>query len=160
MSIAAVADMSSDFAGLKDKAGEVVRHTDLPSQFEMATEALNFFSTLALAWDRLDEQRRDVLRHLAHSLGDRKIPWFCMQRRKLQAAWLVLRHGVEEVVRKAHALVEARDRFCSLVMEAEERNNEKLQAVLSDAVTSSLNPSSRTRLSRDQVGGWINRLPS
>lgn len=160
MMIAAVAGMPSDFAELKVKAGEVERHTDLPSQFEMATEALNLFSLLASAWDKLDEPRRDVLRHLAHSLGERKIPWLRKQRAALQAAFLVMRHGVDEVARKAHALVEARDRFCALVMDAEERNNEKLQTMLADAVTASLNPSSRTRLSREQIGEWVKRLPS
>jgi len=160
MTIAAVAGAMSDFAELKDKAGEVERHTDLPSQFEMVTEALDLFSDLAMEWDKLDEPRRDLLRHLAHALGDRKNSWFRRQRGKLQAAVLVMRHGVEEVARKALALIEARDRFCSLVMEAEERNDKKLQAMLSDAVTSSLKPSARTRLPREQIGEWVKRLPS
>jgi hypothetical protein len=159
MMAVAVAGMPSDFAVLKAKAGEVERHTDLPSRFQVATESLNLFSEVALAWDRLDEPRRDVLRHLAHSLGDRKISWFRKQRAALEAAVLVMRHGVDEVARKAHALVEARDRFCSLVMEAEERNNEALQSMLAEAITSTLTTPSTTRLTRGQVGEWIKRLP-
>lgn len=160
MMIAAVAGVPSDFAELQVRAAEVERHRVLPSRFQVVTEALLSFCEAAAAWDSLDEPRRDLLRHVAHSLDDRpKISWFGRSRAAVQLARLVMRHGVDETIRQAHALVDARDRFRSIVLECEERNNEALQSVLAEAIDSALTAQPTRRLSRGQVGEWIRQLP-
>lgn len=154
---------SSDFGVLKAKAGEVERHRYLlpsPSHFEVAMEGLRSFTQLATKWEKLDEPHRDLLRHLAHALSPRKLPWWKRQRSAFQFVIFVSRHGIDEAYRQAHAFMDACLQFQSLIFEFEERQNEELQGAVADAVTSARNGSSRTPLSREQVGDWIKRLPS
>lgn len=159
--IAAVAGMPSDFAELKVRAVEVERRRALPSQFQLVTDALLLFCEVASEWENLDEPHRDLLRHLAHSLADDrpKISWLSKQRAAVQFARLVMRHGVDEATRQAHALVDARDRFLSIVLGFEESNNEMLQSVLAEAIDSALAAEPKKRLARGQVGEWIKQLP-
>jgi hypothetical protein len=160
MMIAAVAGVPSDFAELQVRAVKVERNRVLPSQFQVVTETLLFFCEAASAWESLDEPSRDLLRRVAHSVGDRpKVSWFGKQRAAFQLARLVRRHGVDETIRQAHALVNACDRFRSIVLECEERHNETLQSALAEAIDSSLTAQPTRKLSRGQVGEWIRQLP-
>src|SRR5262249_11947908 len=156
MMIAAVATGPSDFAEMKVKATEVERQRALPSQFQVVTEALLVFCEVAAAWENLDEPHRDLLRHLAHSLDNQpKISWLSKQRAAVDFAGFVMRNGVDEAPRQAHALVDACDRFRSIVLGFEERNNETLQSALAEAIDSALTAPPTKRLSRGQVGEWI-----
>ncbi len=162
MMIAAVAGAPSDFAEaeLKVKAGEVERHRLTPNRFEIARGALELLTQVTLQWDRLDEPRRDVLRHLASKLDEAEnVTWFRRTARAFRVMVYASRYGMDQMLREAHQLMDAVERFRCAVSTAEERNNEQLQTAIAEVIDSALTTPSTTRLSRGQVGEWIKRLP-
>jgi hypothetical protein len=160
MMIAAVAG-PSDFAELKVKAVEIERHRYTPSRFETTRNGLAFLTNVvALHWDQLDEPRRDLLRYLASKLdGDQETTWFRRTTGVLRLIAYVSRYGAERTYREAHQVIDACAKFRSAVFAAEERNNERLQSAIAEAINSALTTPPTTRLSRGQVGDWIKRLP-
>lgn len=163
MMIAAVA-APSDFAEaeLKVKAGEVERHRLTPNRFEIARVALELLTQVTLQWNRLDEPRRDVLRHLASKLDEAdadNVSWFKRTARAFRVMVYASRYGVDQMLREAHQLMDAVERFRCAVSTAEERNNEQLQTAIAEVIDSALTTPSTTRLSRGQVGEWLKRLP-
>lgn len=158
---AAVACMTRDFAELQHKAWEVERRRYIPSQFEAARTGLEFLTVVAQHWEQLDESSRDVLRHLADVLDKASRPtWFERARGVMHVMVYAIRYGTDRMYQEVYELLDSCSKFRRTVLDAEERNNVQLQAMIGDAINSALTSESTVELTRGQVGEWIRSIPN
>lgn len=160
MSVVALAGVS--FADLRVKA-EVAKDSDALKHIDKAIGALNIFLALATRWDSIGEPERDLLRYLVKHLRDAREPdgisWWRRQSAGFRFWRLASRLGPKEAMRIAAKVVNLSDDLILTVESFEERQNERLQDELAQAIDASLALSSRKELTREQVGDYFKRLP-